>query len=118
MNTILLKIKTKKLNSPPKEESLFPGYVFFNTNSEQYPKIRYRKGIKDIIPFNNNIAIINNDKVNQLKIIEKESYSKPIPQKVFVGQEAVIPEEPFKGPLIKIVSMPKKDRVNICFRCS
>ena len=37
----------------------------------------------------------------------------PIIQKVSVGQEAEMPEGPFKGSLIKIASMPKKDRVNI-----
>jgi transcription antitermination factor NusG len=109
----IAKIKTERLNLPPKEELLFPGYVFINSSFEQYTKIKYTRGIKNVIHFNNKIPLIDNNEIKELKNIEKNSYMEPIIQKVSVGQEAEMPEGPFKGSLIKIASMPKKDRVNI-----
>ena len=45
----LPKITTKKINSKPKEEVLFPGYIFVNTNFENYSALKYTTGIKNII---------------------------------------------------------------------
>jgi len=107
------KIKTKKNNLPPMEEPLFPGYVFIHASLDKYTKIKYTKGISNVIRFNNNVAILNDEEINQLKILEEESLKKPIVQKVFVGQEAVMSEGPFKGSIITIASLPEKERVNV-----
>ena len=107
------KIKTKKNNSSPKEEPLFPGYVFIHSSLDKYTKIKYTKGISKVIRFNNNVAILEDEEINQLRILEKESITKPIVQKVFVGQEAVMSDGPFKGSMITIASLPEKERVNI-----
>jgi len=107
------KINRSKLNSSPKEEFLFPGYIFIYAELKDYSKIKYTKGISSVIRFSNNIAIMDDDEINQLKKIEYESYTKPIIQKVFVGQEGTISEGPLKGSLITIASLPKKERVNI-----
>ena len=106
-------IKTKKQNLPPKEEPLFPGYVFIYASPEDYQKIKYTRGISNVIRFNNNIAIITEDEISELKRIEAGSFAKPILQKVFIGQEATMSKGPFKGSLITIASLPKKERVNI-----
>ena len=47
------------------------------------------------------------------KKIENKSFLNPILQKVFIGQEGTISDGPFKGSLITIASLPKKERVNI-----
>ena len=107
------KINTSKHNSSPKEEFLFPGYVFIYAELKDYSKIKYTKGISNVIRFNNNIAVLDDDEISQLKKIEYESFSKPIIQEVFVGQEGTLSDGPLKGSLFTIASLPKKDRVNI-----
>ena len=109
----LPKITTKKINSSPKEEALFPGYVFIHASLDKYTKIKYTKGISKVIRFNNNVAILEDEEINQLRVLEKESLTKPIVQKVFIGQEAVMSDGPFKGSIITIASLPEKERVNI-----
>lgn len=107
------KIKTKKNDSSVKEEALFPGYIFIHASLDKYTKIKYTKGISKVIQFNNNVAILGDEEINQLRVLEKESLTKPIVQKVFVGQEAVMSDGPFKGSIITIASLPEKERVNI-----
>ena len=107
------KIKTKKYNLIPKEEILFPGYIFIHSDIENYSKIKYTRGISKVIRFKNNIAMLENDEILELRKIESESFSKPIIQQISIGQEAVISEGPLKGSLITIASMPNKDRVNV-----
>ena len=45
----LPKIKIKKINTNPKMEVLFPGYIFVNTGIENYSALKYTAGIKNII---------------------------------------------------------------------
>ena len=52
-------------------------------------------------------------KIDELKRIEESSFITPIIQKMYVGQEGTMSDGPFKGSLITIASLPKKDRVNI-----
>ena len=107
------KISISKHNSDPKEEFLFPGYIFIYAELESYSKIKYTKGISLVVRFSNNIAVLDADEINQLKKIENESYTKPIIQQVFVGQEGKMSVGPLKGSLVTIASLPKKERVNI-----
>ena len=107
------KINISKHNSSPKEEFLFPGYIFIYAKLENYSKINFTKGISLVVRFSNNIAVLDVDEINQLKKIEYESYTKPIIQKVFVGQEGKMSDGPLKGSLVTIASLPKKERVNI-----
>tara|TARA_B100001093_G_C26739871_1_gene976154 strand:+ start:76 stop:552 length:477 start_codon:yes stop_codon:yes gene_type:complete len=109
----IAKIKTQKFNSISKEEPLVPGYIFIKAKIDQYAQIAYTKGIKNIIRFSNNIAILHDDEINQLKKIEEQSFFEPIPRRVFVGQDAIMSEGPLKGAFIKIASFPKKERVDI-----
>ena len=107
------KINTKKYNLTPKEEPLFPGYIFIYSSIENYSKIKYTRGISKVIRFNNHIATLEDDEIFEIKKIESESFSEPIIQKIFVGQEAKMSEGPLKGSFITIASLPNKDRVNI-----
>ena len=102
------KIRTKKQNLSAKEESLFPGYIFIRANLEKYQKIKYTKGIKKVLSFNNNVAVLENDEIEELKRIEESSFTTPIIQKMYVGQEGTMSDGPFKGSLITIASLPKK----------
>ena len=52
----LPKITIKKINSNPKVEVLFPGYIFVNTSFENYSALKYTMGIKNIIKFGDNIS--------------------------------------------------------------
>ena len=106
-------IKTKNQNLTVKEEPLFPGYIFIFAHPDHYQKIKYTKGISSLVSFNNNIAVLADDEIKELKSIEKDSFLSPITQQVFVGQEVTMSDGPFKGSLVTIASLPKKKRVSV-----
>ena len=107
------KIRIKKQNSSAREEPLFPGYIFIQANLENYQKIKYTKGINKLLNFNNNVAVLEDDEIDELKRIEESSFITPIIQEIYIGQEGTMSDGPFKGSLITIASLPKKNRVNI-----
>lgn len=107
------KIKTSKDNLFFKEEPLFPGYIFIHSHLKNYQKIKYTKGISKVLQFNNNFAVISDAEIMELKKIEKESFLKPIIQKISIGQEATMSSGPFKGSLVTIATLPSNDRVSI-----
>ena len=45
------KINTKKYNLTPKEEPLFPGYIFIHSSIENYSKNKIHRGISKVIRF-------------------------------------------------------------------
>jgi len=106
-------INIKSHNHRFKEEPMFPGYIFINADIENYQKIKYTKGISSVIRFNKNIAIVEDDEIDELRKIQHDSFTEPISPKVFIGQEAVLTNGPLKGALVTIASMPRNDRVNI-----
>ncbi len=69
-NYYLPKIFTLDSNAKQKEEILFPGYVFVNTNMSKYSKLKFTRGIKNVIKFGNNISCLTNKEVNGIKMIE------------------------------------------------
>ena len=107
------KILVKKNNLSIVEEPLFPGYIFVYASKNSYQRIRFTKGIKKVISFNKNIAILEEHEIAELKKIEEESICKPVSQKVSIGQEAILSDGPLKGSFITIASLPDNDRVNI-----
>ncbi len=109
----LPKIKVVKPSSNPKEEVLFPGYIFINTRLEDYSSIKYTKGIKKVIKFGNNIPHLTDNEIKIMQSIEKLSQSKPISTKINIGQEAIVSNGPFKGTLVKICSLPSKGRIEV-----
>ena len=109
----LPKIVTKKLNHNPKEEVMFPGYIFINTGIDKYSSIKYTKGIKDIIKFGENISYMTNDEIKSINLVEKSSKLEPLVSKIKVGQEVNIKSGSFKGNIAKICSLPSKKRVGI-----
>jgi transcription antitermination factor NusG len=95
------------------EEPLFPGYIFIHANLDNYQKIKYTKGISNIIKFDKNIATVTDEEILELRKIEKNSISDPIIQKIYIGQEGTMIEGPLRGSLITIASLPKNERINI-----
>jgi transcription antitermination factor NusG len=109
----LPKIKTKKINSKPKEEILFPGYIFINISFENYSALRYTMGIKNIIKFGDNIACISDEEIEAMQIIEETSKIDPVPSKIQIGQDVFIAKGSLKGIIVKICALPCKERVDI-----
>ena len=107
------KIIIKKINSIPKQEALFPGYIFINIHSANFSSLKYTKGIKNIIKFGENISCLSEDEIKKIKILEKSSQQEPIVSNIKIGQEAQIKFGSFKGNLVKICSLPSNKRVDI-----
>ena len=109
----LPKITKKKLNSKPKQELLFPGYIFVNTSLKNYSALKYTIGIKKIIKFGNNISCISNEDIKTMRMAEDSSKIDPLAVQLLIGQEAIIKEGSLKGMIVKICSLPSKERVGV-----
>ena len=68
----LPKITTKKINSNPKVEVLFPGYIFVNTSFENYSALKYTMGIRNIIKFGDNISCISDEEIEAMQMAEED----------------------------------------------
>ena len=109
----LPKITTTKTNSNPKVEVLFPGYIFINTSPENYSVLKYTKGIKDILKFGDQISSLSSDEIKAMQMVEKTSKSSPLLRQLKIGQDAFVKKGSLKGNIVKICSLPSKDRVGI-----
>jgi len=109
----LPKITTIKINSKPKVEALFPGYIFVNTSLENYSALKYTMGIKNIIKFGDNISCISHEEIKSMQMAEKKSKLEPVAQQIQIGQTATITKGSLKGSIVKICSLPSKERVSI-----
>ena len=109
----LPKIVIKKINSNPKLEALFPGYIFVNTSFENYAALKYTIGIKNIIKFGNNISCISNEEVKSMQIAEATSKKNPVTSQIQIGQDALISNGSLKGSMVKICSLPSKERISV-----
>ena len=109
----LPKIITKKYNQNPKEEVMFPGYIFININIDKYSSVKYTKGIKNIIKFGENISYITSEEIESISRVEKLSRLDPLEPKIKIGQEVNIKSGTFKGNIAKICSLPSKKRVGV-----
>ena len=112
-NYYLPKITTKKANSIPEVEILFPGYIFINTTVENYSALKYTKGMKKILTFGNKISYLSNDDIKAMQIIEKTSKSSPVSRKAEIGQDVLVSKGSLKGSIVKICSLPSRKRVDI-----
>jgi len=109
----LPKVTKKKINSNPKEEVLFPGYIFVNTSFENYSALKYTMGIKNIIKFGNNIPCISNEEIKSMQVLEETSKIDPVAAQIQIGQDALISNGSLKGSMVKICSLPSKERVGV-----
>ena len=109
----LPKIIIKKINSNLKEEILFPGYIFVNTNFENYSALKYTKGIRNIIKFGNNISSISDEAIEAMKTIEKTSKIDPVASQLQIGQDVIIANGSLAGSIVKVCSLSSKQRVSV-----
>jgi len=111
----LPKITTKKSNSILKEVILFPGYIFVKTSDKNYSALKYTIGIKNIIKFGNNISHISDDEIKEIQRVEKKSRIQPLSPQLEIGKDVTIATGSLKGSIVKICSLPSKERVGILF---
>ena len=109
----LPKIITKNINSSPKQEALFPGYIFVNISLENYSALKYTMGVKSVVKFGNNIAYMSNEDIKAMKMAEQASKIDPVASQIQIGQDAVILKGSLKGSMVKICSLPSKKRVGV-----
>lgn len=112
-NFYLPKITIKTINSNHKEEFLFPGYIFIYASTKNYSVINNTFGIKKIIRFGNYVSYITDDEIQYIKMLEETSKEKPVEKEIKIGQEAYISSGSLKGSIVKICSLPFKERVDI-----
>lgn len=112
-NYYLPKITTKKINSNPKEEILFPGYIFVNTNFENYSALKYTMGIRNIIKFGDNISSISDEAIEAMKTAEKTSKIDPVASQLQIGQDVIIANGSLAGSIVKVCSLSSKQRVSV-----
>ena len=109
----LPKITTKKINSNPKVEVLFPGYIFVSTNFENYSALKYTMGIRNIIKFGDNISCISDEEIKAMQMAEEASKIDPIVSQIQIGQEVTITKGSLAGIIVKVCSLPSKERVGV-----
>ena len=109
----LPKITTKKINSNPKVEVLFPGYIFVNTSLENYSALKYTMGIKNIIKFGDNISCISDEEIEAMQMAEETSKIDPVASQIQIGQDVMIAKGSLTGSIVKVCSLPSKERVGV-----
>jgi len=109
----LPKITTQNINSKPREEVLFPGYIFIHASIKNHSDLKYTKGIKHIIKFGDNISCISIEEIRSMQIAEKTSKIDPVASQIQIGQDALISEGSLKGSIVKVCSLPSKERVGV-----
>jgi transcription antitermination factor NusG len=109
----LPKITIKKINAKPKVEVLFPGYIFVNTSLENYSALKYTMGIKNIIKFGDNISCIASEEIEAIQMVEEKSKLDPVASQIQIGQDVMIAKGSLAGSIVKVCSLPSKERVGI-----
>ena len=109
----LPKITTKKINFNPKAELLFPGYIFVNTSFENYSALKYTMGIRNIIKFGDNISCISDEEIEAMQMAEETSKIDPVASQIQIGQDVMIAKGSLTGSIVKVCSLPSKERVGV-----
>jgi transcriptional antiterminator RfaH len=109
----LPKITTKKINTNPKVEVLFPGYIFVNTSLKNYSALKYTIGIKDIIKFGGNVPCISSKEIKAMQMAEEASEIDPVASQIQIGQDVIIAKGSLAGSIVKVCSLPSKERVGV-----
>jgi transcription antitermination factor NusG len=94
-------------------EVLFPGYIFVHTSLENYPALKYTMGIKNIIKFGDNIPCISSEEIEAMQMAEEKSKLDPIASQIQIGQDVIIAKGSLSGSIVKVCSLPSKERVGI-----
>ena len=111
----LPKITIKKINANPKVAVLFPGYIFVNISLENYSALKHTIGIKNIIKFGDNIPCISFEEIEAMRMAEEVSIIDPVVPQIQIGQDATIAKGSLSGSIVKVCSLPSKERVGVLF---
>ena len=111
----LPKITTKNINAKTKVEVLFPGYIFVNTSLENYSVLKYTLGIKNIIKFGENVSYISDEEIKSMQTAEEKSKIDPVAQEIHIGKDVLISNGSLKGIMVKICSLPSRERIGVLF---
>ena len=109
----LPKITIKKINFNPKVEVLFPGYIFVNTSFKNYSPLKYTMGIRNIIKFGDNISCISDEEIEAMQMAEETSKIDPVASQIQIGQDVMIAKGSLTGSIVKVCSLPSKERVGV-----
>ena len=109
----LPKITTKKINSNPKLEVLFPGYIFVNTSFENYSALKYTMGIRNIVKFGDHISCISDKEIEAMQMVEEASKIDPVASQIQIGQDVMIAKGSLTGSIVKVCSLSSKARVGV-----
>ena len=109
----LPKITIKKINATSKVEVLFPGYIFVNTSLENYSALKYTMGIKNIIKFGDNISCLSSEEIEAMQMVEVTSKIDPVALQIQIGQDVMIAKGSLTGNIVKVCSLPSKERVGV-----
>ena len=104
---------TKKINCNTKIEVLFPGYIFVNTSFKNYSALKYTMGIRKIIKFGDNISCISDEEIEAMQMAEETSKIDPVASQIQIGQDVVIAKGSLTGSIVKVCSLPSKERVGV-----
>ena len=111
----LPKLTIKKINTASKVEVLFPGYIFVNTSLENYSALKYTMGIKNIIKFGDNVSCISDEEIKSMQMAEEKSKINPVAQEINIGKDVLISKGSLKGSIVKICSLPSRERIGVLF---
>ena len=109
----LPKLTIKKINATSKVEVLFPGYIFVNTSLENYSTLKYTMGIKNIVKFGDNVSCISSEEIEAMQMAGETSKIDPVASQIQVGQDVMIAKGSLAGSIVKVCSLPSKERVGV-----
>ena len=92
---------------------LFPGYIFINTSLENYSALKYTMGIKNIIKFGDNIPHLCSEEIEAMQMAEETSKIDPVASQIQIGQDVIIAKGSLTGSIVKVCSLPSKERVGV-----
>ena len=70
-------------------------------------------GIRNIIKFGGSISCISDEEIKSMQMVEETSKIDPVASHIRIGQDAVISKGSLKGSMVKICSLPSKERVGV-----
>ena len=72
-------------------------------------------GIRNIIKFGDNISCISDKEIEVMQMVEETSKIDPVVPQIQIGQDVLVAQGSLKGSIVKICSLPFKERVDILF---
>ena len=70
-------------------------------------------GIKNIIKFGDNISCISDKEIEAMQMAEETSKIDPVVSQIQIGQDVMIAKGSLAGSVVKVCSLPSKERVGI-----